>query len=188
METAGKHEEVVVEEFDVGIGQTEETSTNGNEAEEAFTVVEETTEACSVDKQADKAAEIGDSIVNLESEIGKPAENAVTDFSCLICDFESNWKNGLKIHIARKHDNIEQMDGNNSLNIDEVDEDQKYSETHHYWKTGKLGTIFQSYLDANEIVDKSNLEEEAKAREKEKILEARKHAFGNHFRNYPPWK
>ena len=32
-----------------------------------------------------------------------PAENAVTDFKCEICDFSSNWKNGLEIHMSRKH-------------------------------------------------------------------------------------
>ena len=43
------------------------------------------------------------------------------------------------------------------------------------------------FLDANERVENSNLESEMKTEEKEKILEARKLAFGNYFRNFPPW-
>ena len=57
-----------------------------------------------------------------------------------------------------------------------------------YWKTGILGTIFQTFLDASLIVERSDLSKDNKAVEKAKILEARKHAFGQHFRNYPPWK
>jgi hypothetical protein len=66
------------------------------------------------------------------------------DFSCFICDFESIWANGLKIHMAKKHENLEQVDGN-----EEIEDDYIYSETEHYWKTGKLGTIYQTYLDVN---------------------------------------
>ena len=33
------------------------------------------------------------------------------DFPCLICDFSSNWKNGVEIHMARKHSTIDQTDG-----------------------------------------------------------------------------
>jgi hypothetical protein len=52
-----------------------------------------------------------------------------------------------------------------------------YSKTHQYWKAGILGTIFQLFLKANEIIEKGNLEEEAKCKEKENILQARKLAF-----------
>ena len=60
--------------------------------------------------------------------------------------------------------------------------------TEHYWKTGKLGTIFQDFLDANFIIERSDLSKEDKANESAKILEARKSAFGTHFKDYPPWK
>ena len=171
----------MVEELEVGTGQAETAIVN--EAEEASTVAKETTEI-----QAGKAAEMEDSVVNSENRIGKSAEKAKTGFSCLMCDFRSNWENGLKIHMTRKHCNIEQIDGNISVASDEVDDDKKYSETCHYWKTGKLGTIFQSFIDANDIIEKSNLEEEVKIEEKEKVLQARKLAFGADFRNFPPWK
>ena len=150
------------------------TYVNVNEAEKASTVAEEMTEPCLDDTQAGRAAKT------------KEAEKAVKDFICSICDFQSNWENGLQIHMSRKHNNIDQMDGNNSSV--EIDDDQKYSKTDHYWKTGKLGTIFQSFLDANDLIEKSNLEEEVKSKEKQKILQARKHAFGNDFRHFPPWK
>ena len=57
--------------------------------------------------------------------------------------------------MARKHHKIEQVDGNNSVASDEVeDDDKKYSETIHFWKTGILGTMFQTFLDAKDIISK----------------------------------
>ena len=44
------------------------------------------------------------------------------------------------------------MDGNDTVPA-EIEDD--YSETEHYWKTGKLGTIYQTYLDVNEIINLS---------------------------------
>ena len=89
--------------------------------------------------------------------------------------------------MAKKHARIEQPDGNISFNegstIDEI-----YENTEHYWRRGWLGTIFRTFLDANEVIDSSNLDEENKAKEKEKVLEARKTAFGENYKWYPPWK
>jgi hypothetical protein len=51
-----------------------------------------------------------------------------------------------------------------------------------------LGTAFQSYLDAIEIIETSNFSEDFKDVEKSKVLEARKQAFGSEFEYYPPWK
>ena len=116
-------------------------------------------------------------------EVNDKAGQSEQDFPCLVCDFVSNWNNGLKVHMSRKHLNIVQIDGNN-----EDFEDEKYSGTDHYWKTGNLGTIFQTFLDANDILKKSDLSEENKAIENDKIVEARKHAFGQDFKYYPPWK
>ena len=79
--------------------------------------------------------------------------------------------------MAKKHENLEQVDGN-----EEIEDDYIYSETEHYWKTGKLGTIYQTYLDVNEIIKSSNLSEESKDDEKAKALEERKFAFGSHLR------
>ena len=51
----------------------------------------------------------------------KSAEKAKEEFSCDICDFTSNWANGLNIHMTRKHDKVEQLDG-----CVDVEEDDKY--------------------------------------------------------------
>ena len=114
----------------------------------------------------------------------KPAEKAVDDLSCLVCDFRSNWENGLRIHMSRKHSKLDQVDGNSDIDI----EDEKYSGTNRYWESGRLGTYYQGFLDANYIIETSDLDEEAKIKEKEKVLQARKIAFGEDFRFYPPWR
>ena len=119
-----------------------------------------------------------------ETECDKPnlANQATDGFSCDICDFKSNWANGLSIHIARKHCSIEQVDG-----IDDLKENDKYPDTCHYWKTGRLGTVFQTFIDVNEIIDTSNLSEVIKEIEKAKVLDARKCAFGENYAYVPPW-
>ena len=132
------------------------------------------------------AGEQADQASNLPVEDPtEEAEQADEEFPCQICDFVSNWQNGLKVHMTRKHENIAQVDGN--TDSDDFG-DKEYLETDRYWKTGILGTIFQTFLDASLIVERSDLSKDNKAVEKAKILEARKHAFGQHFRNYPPWK
>ena len=50
--------------------------------------------------------------------------------------FYSNFENGLKVHLARKHSKVEQLDGHH----DEVDEDDDfYAGSKHFWKNGWLG-------------------------------------------------
>ena len=123
--------------------------------------------------------------VNENQTINEESTTAEVDFYCELCDFTSNWENGVRIHMARKHSQIEQLDGFS----EDISEDNKYSDTEKYWKTGILTTVFQSFLDANEIVDScSDLSEKEKDHEKAKILEARKCAFGDDFRYYPPWR
>ena len=87
--------------------------------------------------------------------------------------------------MTKKHLKVEQIDGNATL--DDSEEDDKYLETCHYWKTGRLGTAFQTFLDANEMIDSSNFQEEFKEIEKAKVLEARKNAFGDNYKYVPPW-
>ena len=65
--------------------------------------------------------------------------------------------------------------------------DEKYHRTRHYWERGWLGTSYQVFLDGTEIVEKSDLSEDEQGKEKENILEARKTAFGDSFKLYPPW-
>ena len=65
--------------------------------------------------------------------------------------------------------------------------DEKYSATEHYWERGWLGSVYQFFLDANEIVEKGDLSENEKQTKKNKILEARKNALGSSYKLYPPW-
>ena len=86
--------------------------------------------------------------------------------------------------MSRKHKNIEQLDGN----VDFEDDDQLFLSTERYWSTGILGSCYQTYLDALELLDESTLEENAKKVEKDKVLDARKEAFGDQYMYYPPWR
>ena len=102
---------------------------------------------------------------------------------CEICDFKTNWKNGLNIHMSRKHGKIEQVDGNYD---DESDEE--YISSKNYWKSGQISTVYQTFLDVNKIIEDSDLSEREKHIEKQKVLEARREAFGESlYKYYPPW-
>ena len=59
--------------------------------------------------------------------------------------------------------------------------------TKSYWKEGRLDTSYQAFLDANDIVEKSDLPEKSRDTEKAKVLDARKCAFGSDFKYFPPW-
>ena len=63
------------------------------------------------------------------------ADQALSEYSCEMCDFVSNWKNGLRIHVSRKHGNIEQLDGHN----DDSSSDGKYFNTLKLLGKGKAG-------------------------------------------------
>ena len=86
-----------------------------------------------------ETAEIGNS--SDKNEIS--AVEAET-FPCEICDFESNWTNGLKIHMSRRHSRIEQIGGNFDSEGDE-----------NYWKDGNISQLYQSFLDVNKIIEES---------------------------------
>ena len=62
------------------------------------------------------------------STIEKNAEEASkvdNDFSCEICDFHSNRRTGLQVHMSRKHALIEQIDGNTTLPVDDDKADEE---------------------------------------------------------------
>ena len=89
--------------------------------------------------------------------------------------------------MARKHDNdvIEQLDGNNDF--DENYTDEKYYRTQHYWETGYLGSGYQNFLDANDILEEVIIEKKEREHEKDKVLYARKEALGDNYKYFPPW-
>ena len=86
--------------------------------------------------------------------------------------------------MGRKHCNIEQLDGLD----DELDKVDRYDNTEHYWRTGRIGMAYHCFLDADKIIDSSDIPKDKKKTEKEKLLDARKNAFGKSSSNYPPWK
>ena len=89
--------------------------------------------------------------------------------------------------MSRKHGNVEQIDG--MTDIIELENDEKYENTKHYWEKGRLGTVYQCFNDANAIIDNcSEFSEEDKKKERLKVLEARKSAFGVSYNNFPPWR
>ena len=136
------------------------------------------------ERESDQVAEEA-AVLPVREENVIEAEQAEESFPCQVCDFSSNWENGLAIHMSRKHKNMQQLDGNESLSEEPLDEE--YYRTRHYWEKGRLGTAYQAYIDANELIEKSDLNKDAKEKEKAKILEARKTAFGIHYKYNPPW-
>ena len=87
---------------------------------------------------------------------------------CKICDFKTNWKNSLSVHMTRKHSKIEQIDGN----LDK-DSDDELTSSRSYWKNGQIGTDYQAYLNICKIIKDSNLSEKEKSIENQRVLEAR---------------
>ena len=134
------------------------------------------------DLAADKATNVVEANETERETETTSAEEADT-FSCDICDFTSNWANGLNIHMAKKHATIEQVDGCD----DEMDADTDYESSLHYWKHGWLGSGFQTYLDAMAVIEASDLAADEKKEEKSKATEARKEALGSNFEYFPPW-
>ena len=98
-------------------------------------------------------------------------ETSSSKFYCDPCDFSSNWRNGLRIHLSRKHAKLEQLDG-------AVEDSDGYEDSiNHYPKGGWLGSAYKTYLDAIEVIDDCDLDEESKGEEKRKVLELRKDSF-----------
>ena len=135
------------------------------------------------DKNSENAKETKPEVGKME----KLAEKADLSFGCQVCDFQSKWENGLKLHIARKHNKNGMEKFDELKNAENSEIDQKYENTNHYWKTAWLGTIYRTFIDANDIIKSSDILEEQKKIELTKVLEARKKAFGRSCTNFPPW-
>ena len=103
-------------------------------------------------------------------------KEAEDKFPCHLCDFESNRPNGLVIHMGRKHkkntsSNIGQFDGNATIatNVTNDIDDELFKRTEHYWKNGWLGISDRDFVDAPNIIDESDLDEEDKKCEKDAL-------------------
>ena len=166
----------------------------GNQDTQAEKVREEITEEISeVTQVAVKATEQVREEVTEEISEGRQvaekaadtnAEKSPESFECYICDFKSNWENGLQVHMSRIHNRIEQLDGNAD---DNLEGDENYEGSKHYWMKGWLGGAFQSFIDANKVLEDCDLSEDDKNTERAKLLDARKSALGDSFRYFPPW-
>ena len=84
--------------------------------------------------------------------------------------------------MSRMH---EKIDGTDDTEV--VKEDEPYAGTKHYWARGWLGMAYQTFLDANTVIDNCDLTEMEKNQEKAKIVESRKTALGTSFAHFPPW-
>ena len=153
-------------------------------AEEATAVKDEAEEAKTVNEEAEKQtfsnSEITDVAENVAvtSKITPSSRNIKENdgkFECKSCDFSSKWEFGLQVHVKCVH----------AENLGAAMK-EKYDNTSSYWKGGHLGTFYQRFLDANELVEGLGIPEQEQIIEK--ILEARKLGFnGNNWKNFPPW-
>ena len=51
-----------------------------------------------------------------------------------------------------------------------------------------MGSVYQTFLDANDVIEEIGFSKEGKDAERNKVLEARKKAFSpGNWRNFPPW-
>ena len=68
--------------------------------------------------------------------------------------------------IFAMHRKIQQLDGH----VEDV-EDKKYAASKHCWRSGWLGGAYQSFIDANEVLEECDIPDVDKQIEKDKILE-----------------
>ena len=155
----------------------------GQEARQAEQVCDEAVEEIPTEVNEVAEEAIAEEAIDIHSDKNdKATEEATEKFECLICDFQSNWENGFKVHMSRKHSRIDQLDGS----TDPVD-DENYAGSKHYWTTGWLGSAYQSFIDANEVLKNCDIPEKDKNSEKAKLLDARKTALGARFMDFSPW-
>ena len=85
------------------------------------------------------------------------------EFACDICDFSSNWRNGLSFHISSSHEitNEKLKSSDEIINL-----------TQSYWKTGKLVSNMQVYVNALMDIEKAtNVNDDVKEEEEIKLEE-----------------
>ena len=123
-----------------------------------------------------------------EVEVTSPVEVAEPKIdNCELCDFKTDRKNGLEIHMRKKHAVLEQLDGNNSCEdeSDDDNEDNNYYElSEPYWRTGEIGwrdiDIYENALKAIDNVFWRRNQEKMKEM-MEEVHEARKKSLDKKF-------
>ena len=95
-------------------------------------------------------------------------------------------KINLSIHIAKKHKEIELIDGSNS------DDEDNYAES--YWERDFIGRTYKTYLDTLKNFKTSNQSLEEKQQESERAKRARMEVYLKYGwtvreieRSIPPW-
>ena len=149
-----------------------------SKAEEAY---ESTVNTEAVTKNSVSLPELSSKMIEKVANEVSPSSGimqaADEDFQCQTCEFRSKWQTGLEVHMQYSHGDKVQADMT-----------EKYKDTINYWKSGYLGTVYQRFLDVNDVIDAMDYSIQGKADAKNKILEARKSAFnGENWRNFPPW-
>ena len=98
-------------------------------------------------------------------------------FQCQSCEFRSKWDTGFKVHMQCLHGDKAQADIT-----------EKYESTANYWKSGFLGTVYQRFLDVNDVINGMDFTVQEKAEAKNAILEAGKPAFNcKNWIDFPSW-
>ena len=78
------------------------------------------------------------------------------------------------------------------MNIEQLDEncyhyeDEKYVGSKHYWKKGWLGGAYHSFIVAYDVIEESEIHDDEKKIEHDKLLEPRKIALEDSYTYFPP--
>ena len=126
-------------------------------------------------------------VADLDTPAAKSNSDEVNDletleeitFSCDLCEFVGEFSVDLKMHKNRKHQNIPQLDGENSDNRD----------TDCWWekKFSNSLKMFHVFKDVLMDIEESPLSEEEKILQHDIVTNARKEALGSNFQFFPPW-
>ena len=145
------------------------------------TTAAENSETGEVSKHNSNAAQVPDSI---------------SEYKCDKYDFSSNRETGLKIHKTKKHVTIEQVDGNDSVSVDEKEADLiEYYREHNedleeYYETGELkscGVLWDALMfDIYKYSSDPGKELLVALEAKKKVIEKRD-GIGSYM-EWNPWK
>ena len=140
-------------------------------------------EASSLELSAGKAAEKVSGNVLAAEKATESSVKADHSLSCQTCGISFKEKTSVKVHEDKYH-GIPHSANNNG----DIFTDSERDTTLHYWKTGHMIDVYQTYLDVIDDITNSNLSKEDKCREEEKALEGRKKSLGSNYMKFPPWR